>query len=756
MDDERAACERRVGTTLRGKWTIDRLVGIGGMAAVYAATHKIGRREAIKILHPEVARSKDLRARFEREAQAVNRFQHPGVVEIRDIDVTEDGAPFLVMELLDGESLADRIQRLGSIEPGEMLRLMDELLDVLGAAHGQGIIHRDIKLDNLFVEKTGRLKVLDFGIARMRDGVKTAMRTRTGATLGTVSYMAPEQVRGISVDHRADLFAVGATMFRVIAKRRIHEARTESELLVKMATMAAPPLASVAPETPHGLCLVVDRALAFDRDRRYPDARTMQADVRALLHGAAPPHASARLAAGDVPSAGAPPLSPMLLSAAASADAQAEPPPRPAAPSGARWNEMGSAPAIGSELGPGNSGASSWEAATMAAPGAPRGSAMDAAQAHGGHPGMAQAAPGAPNGPPSALHNTGAGHAGAHGAPPSWQGAGAPHSAPVSLHNTGSGLHNTGPAYGAPAPAHGASAPHSAPAHGASAPHSAPAHGASAPHGAPPHGASAPHGAPAHGASAPHSAPAHGASAPHGAPVSLHNTGSGLHNAGPAYGALAPAHGASAPHGAPVSLHNTGSGLHNAGPAYGAPAPRHSAGVPHGAPASLHNTGSGLHNAGPAYGAPAPPHGASAPYGEQPAAAWAPRHAQPRLPPKLMIPLALGGVALMIVSVLAIWMALRDEPQSDAVQHDLLPAQSASARPTQLSPSSESTDESRSNVNEPGSRSNVNEPGSRSNVNEPETMRPDAPNAPATAPPASTFIIDLTKKKQRTRKSRQD
>ncbi|WP_233562049.1 serine/threonine protein kinase, partial [Sorangium cellulosum] len=175
MDDERAACERRVGTTLRGKWTIDRLLGIGGMAAVYAATHKIGRREAIKILHPEVARSKDLRARFEREAQAVNQFQHPGVVEIRDIDMTEDGAPFLVMELLEGESLADRLQRLGNIETGEMLRFMDELLDVLGAAHDRGIIHRDIKLDNLFVETTGRLKVLDFGIARMRDGVKTAM-----------------------------------------------------------------------------------------------------------------------------------------------------------------------------------------------------------------------------------------------------------------------------------------------------------------------------------------------------------------------------------------------------------------------------------------------------------------------------------------------------------------------------------------------------------------------------------------------------
>src|SRR5690348_3079899 len=113
MDDERAACEKRVGTTLRGKWTIDRLLGVGGMAAVYAATHKIGRREAIKILHPDVARSKELRDRFEREAKTVNKFRHPGVVEIRDIDATEDGAPFLVMELLEGESLGDRVQRLG-------------------------------------------------------------------------------------------------------------------------------------------------------------------------------------------------------------------------------------------------------------------------------------------------------------------------------------------------------------------------------------------------------------------------------------------------------------------------------------------------------------------------------------------------------------------------------------------------------------------------------------------------------------------
>ncbi|WP_437687733.1 protein kinase domain-containing protein [Sorangium sp. So ce176] len=685
MDDERAACERRVGTTLRGKWTIDRLLGIGGMAAVYAATHKIGRREAIKILHPEVARSKDLRARFEREAQAVNQFQHPGVVEIRDIDMTEDGAPFLVMELLEGESLADRLQRLGNIETGEMLRFMDELLDVLGAAHDRGIIHRDIKLDNLFVETTGRLKVLDFGIARMRDGVKTAMRTRTGATLGTVSYMAPEQVRGISVDHRADLFAVGATMFRVIAKRRIHEARTESELLVKMATMAAPPLASVAPEAPQGLCALVDRALAFDRERRYPDARTMQADIRALLRGEPPPHAAARLAAGDAPSAGAPQLSPMLAAAAASQEALAEP--RPAAASGPRWNEGGSAPAIGSEPNPGSRGATAaWDAPTMAAPGP--GGAMDAAQAHGGHPGMAQGSAGAPNGPPSALYNTGAGQAGALGAPASRHGASMPHSAPAALHNSGV-------SYGAPAPPYGASMPHSAPAS---------LHNT----GAPLHNSGVSYGAPA---------PPHGASMPHSAPASLHNTGAPLHNSGVSYGAPAALHNTGA------SLHSTGASLHNTG------APLHNSGVSYGAPASLHNTGA-------SYGAPAA-HSASAPYGDQ-AAGWAPRRAPLKQPSKLVILVAVSGAALVLASAIAVWMALGDGSQEDAMQRDLLPAQSASARPTPLAPS-ESTDAPR-----------------REEGEGPEAIRPDQPSPAASPAPPATFIIKFPENRQRTRKSRDD
>ncbi|XXY48224.1 serine/threonine-protein kinase [Sorangium sp. So ce269] len=295
---------RRVGTTIRNKWTLERLLGAGGMAAVYVGVHRIGRRDALKILHPQAAQSKEICDRFEREAQAANRFRHPGAVEIRDIDVAEDGAPFLVMELLEGESLAERERRLGGLPLAEVLRFAAQVLDTLGAAHAQGIIHRDIKPPNLYVvrEDPGstplpglgpRIKVLDFGLARIRqDSSLQGELTRMGIVLGTTPYMPPEQAKGRDIDARADLFAVGATMFRLIAGRHVHEASTDFDLLLKMGKEPAPPLARRAPRTPRDVCLVVDRALAFDRDQRYPDARLMLDDVRALLRSEPPPYAS--------------------------------------------------------------------------------------------------------------------------------------------------------------------------------------------------------------------------------------------------------------------------------------------------------------------------------------------------------------------------------------------------------------------------------------------------------------------------------
>jgi len=305
--------ETRVGTVLRGKWTLDKRLGSGGMAHVYAASHKIGRRAAVKLLHPEIALDEQVRARFEQEALAVNSIGHPGVVEIIDIDSTDDGIHFLVMELLEGETLADRFERDANFKLDRLLDIVDQLLDVLVACHAKGIVHRDIKPENLFLQSNGKLKVLDFGIARMRDG----LRTQAGTMLGTVAFSPPEQLKGAKVDQRADLFSVGATLFTIIARRRVHETANSASLSVKMLTTAAPPLGEVAPDTPEGVCLVVDRALAFLADRRYPDARTMRGDVWALQKGQRPPYAYACREAGLSPHITKPEVEPSVAEEAA-------------------------------------------------------------------------------------------------------------------------------------------------------------------------------------------------------------------------------------------------------------------------------------------------------------------------------------------------------------------------------------------------------------------------------------------------------
>jgi eukaryotic-like serine/threonine-protein kinase len=321
---------QRIGTTLRDKWTLERLIAVGGMAAVYVAVHKIGRRDAVKILRSEAMGSRELVERFEQEAHAVNRFHHAGVVEVRDFDRDENGVPFLVMELLEGEPLVESAQR--ERPPlDEALRYLDELLDVLAAAHAQGIIHRDIKPDNLFITHEGQLKVLDFGIARMLEGSPRQHRTAAGMVIGTPEYMSPEQVLGHKADARADLYSAGATFFWLFAGRHAHEAKNEMEVMVKVMTERAPPLCSVAPHVPPPVGLVIDRALAFRADDRYPDAQTMQQDVRAVRRGEAPPYASLVFESSRIADApGVVPLPPGGL--AAQIAAQTPPPAAPIAP----------------------------------------------------------------------------------------------------------------------------------------------------------------------------------------------------------------------------------------------------------------------------------------------------------------------------------------------------------------------------------------------------------------------------------------
>jgi serine/threonine-protein kinase len=296
--------QARVGNTLRDKWRLDVLLGVGGMAAVYSATHRNGSRAAVKILHPEMSTNAFVRERFLWEGYVANAVGHAGAVRVIDDDLSEDGSLFLVTELLDGETLEERRVRLGGRMPeGEVLLAVDQLLDVLVAAHANGIVHRDLKPENAFLTRAGKVKVLDFGIARLRELSTTSADTQSTAMVGTPAYMAPEHARGLSdeVDERSDLWACGATMFTLISGRGVHEGRTPSEQLESATSRPAPPLWSVAPDVDAAIAQIVDRALEFSKERRWPSAARMQEALReAYLHAFARPMTEAPvLSLGD-------------------------------------------------------------------------------------------------------------------------------------------------------------------------------------------------------------------------------------------------------------------------------------------------------------------------------------------------------------------------------------------------------------------------------------------------------------------------
>jgi serine/threonine-protein kinase len=274
----------RLGTTLLGKWTLDRLIDVGGMGAVYEATHRNGNQVAIKILHPELSSDTETRTRFLREGYVANKIGHPGAVSVLDDDTAEDGSVFLVMELLVGESLERRVARNGNrIDSATLLAIIDPVLDVLAAAHAHGIIHRDIKPANIFITRDGQAKILDFGLAHVRERTFNARLTRTGMVMGTSTYMPPEQARAQwkMVDARSDIWAVGATMFRALTGRHVHHhAVTQIERMLAAMSQRAPLLKAVDPSIPGGVALLIDRALAFQRRDRWADARSMQKALR--------------------------------------------------------------------------------------------------------------------------------------------------------------------------------------------------------------------------------------------------------------------------------------------------------------------------------------------------------------------------------------------------------------------------------------------------------------------------------------------
>jgi hypothetical protein len=306
--------EKRIGTVIKGKWTLDALLGVGGMASVYGASHRNGQRAALKVLHADFARDKVICERFLREGYVSNKIGHPATVAVLDDDRTEDDSPFLVMELLEGHTVRELWKQFGRRMPiPQALQICDDILDCLVACHAMQVIHRDLKPANIFVTHAGVTKVLDFGVAQMRSA--TAERTATGTALGTPAYMSPEQAMGLvdQLDGRADLFSVGAMIHALVTGQRINNGRTENEALIMAATTPVPSVARIAPDLPIELIGLIDKSLAWDRRNRHSDAREMQGAVRDVLRAVTgePYEDEAPAAAVAAPAGRAPAQSPI-------------------------------------------------------------------------------------------------------------------------------------------------------------------------------------------------------------------------------------------------------------------------------------------------------------------------------------------------------------------------------------------------------------------------------------------------------------
>lgn len=273
----------RVGQQAR-KWSLDRLLDIGGMAAVYEATHRNGNRVAIKVLHRQYAAIEKAKERFLREGYVANKVQHDGAVTVLDDDDLDDGTPFIVMELLEGSSLEGRLRAAGTLDPAESLYVADRVLDVLASAHTRGIIHRDIKPPNIYLTDDGQVKVLDFGLARVLEKDQNHSMTATGTVIGTASYMSPEQARGKRdlIDHRTDIFAVGAVIFRSLTGRNLHLAKNPMDRLLAAMSESPPSLGELRSDLPVSLVQLVDKALSFQKTDRWPDASVMQKRLREI------------------------------------------------------------------------------------------------------------------------------------------------------------------------------------------------------------------------------------------------------------------------------------------------------------------------------------------------------------------------------------------------------------------------------------------------------------------------------------------
>jgi serine/threonine protein kinase len=272
----------RLDELVGGKYRVVRFLAAGGMGSVYEAQHTVVRRRfAVKFLHHELALRRELLARFQREAEAAGALESENVAAAIDFGIATDGAPYIVLEYLVGESLELLLEREGRLPVERATNIVQQACRGVQAAHAAGIVHRDLKPHNLFVcrreDGTDLVKVLDFGVAKLELLEKGAAATRTGTVLGTPSYMSPEQARGEkSIDVHSDVYALGAILYELLSGKKPHPGDSHNAILHHIATQPALPLAPAAPNLPQALVTVVEGALAQE-----PTARPASADALA-------------------------------------------------------------------------------------------------------------------------------------------------------------------------------------------------------------------------------------------------------------------------------------------------------------------------------------------------------------------------------------------------------------------------------------------------------------------------------------------
>ena len=295
------------GTRL-GPYEIVATLGAGGMGEVYRARDSRLKREvAIKVLPASFSRDPERLRRFELEAQAAGSLNHPGITAVYDFG-THEGAPYIVTELLEGETLRARIAG-GPLPSRKALDYAAQLARGLAAAHEKGIVHRDLKPENVFVTRDGRVKILDFGLAKLKEsdipaGGETHLPTEAGGTepgvvLGTMGYMSPEQVRGKPADRRSDIFSFGAILYEMLSGQRAFRADTAADTITAILTKESPDLSQTNRDVPPGLERIVRHCLEKNSEERFESARDLAFDLEALsgISGSAPAVATAPAAA---------------------------------------------------------------------------------------------------------------------------------------------------------------------------------------------------------------------------------------------------------------------------------------------------------------------------------------------------------------------------------------------------------------------------------------------------------------------------